>query len=314
MPYNNIISRSDINALIPEEVSSIMLDNIQNQSAALTLFQRTQMSTNQTRMPVMSALPTAYFVNGDTGLKQTTEMAWANKYFNVEEIAAIVPIPIAVLDDSSFDVWGEVRPKLEDAVARTLDAAVFFGVDKPSSWPDDIITAATAASHTAVIGTSTVAEGGIAEDINQLFSLVENDGFDVNGVAASPIMRGSVRALRDSNGNRIDDVTPTEWWSVGNVIYPMRGLWPTAVSTARAVVGDFTKAILAVRQDFTYTILDQAVITDSEGAIIYNLPQQDMIAMRIVARYAYQVSNPIRYDNLTEATRFPFAVLLAAAT
>ena len=35
------------------------------------------MSAKFKKQPVLSALPVAYFVNGDTGLKQTTEAAWA---------------------------------------------------------------------------------------------------------------------------------------------------------------------------------------------------------------------------------------------
>src|SRR5688500_13424786 len=120
--------------MIPEQVSRVMLENLQNESAALTLFRRVPMATNQTRMPVLSALPTAYFVSGDTGLKQTTETNWANKYLNVEELAAIVPIPESVLDDAGFDVWGSIRPLLEQAIGRALDAAVFFGTNKPASW------------------------------------------------------------------------------------------------------------------------------------------------------------------------------------
>src|SRR3954468_23413828 len=137
MPYNNLISRTNAQAQIPEVVANDLLSGLSNQSAALSLFRQVRMATNQTRMPVLSALPTAYFVNGDTGLKQTTEVAWANKFLNVEELAAIVPIPEAVLDDATFDVWGAVMPLLEQAIGRALDAAVLFGVNKPASWPAD---------------------------------------------------------------------------------------------------------------------------------------------------------------------------------
>src|SRR3954447_13807268 len=116
MPYNNLVSRTSAQALIPEVVSNDILGGLANQSAALQMFRQVRMSTNQTRMPVVSALPTAYFVTGDTGLKQTTEAAWANKFLNVEEIAAIVPIPEAVFDDAGFDVWGNVRSLLENAI------------------------------------------------------------------------------------------------------------------------------------------------------------------------------------------------------
>src|SRR5689334_10397261 len=105
MPYNSLVSRSDAASLVPEEVSQAMLTSLSEQSAVLELGTRIPMSRNQTRFPVLSALPTAYFVSGDTGLKQTTEAAWDNKYMYVEEIATIVPIPEAVLDDAGFDVW-----------------------------------------------------------------------------------------------------------------------------------------------------------------------------------------------------------------
>lgn len=310
--YDNIISRTDAAALIPEDVSSEIITKATEQSAALTLFRQVRMSREQQRIPVLAALPVAYFVNGDTGLKQTTEVNWANKYLDAEEIACIVPIPEAVLDDTSFDVWGEIRPLIEEAVGRTLDAAIFFGVNKPSSWPSSIAAIAAAAGNTYVRGTNAANEGGIAEDINGLFSVLEEDGFDIDGVVANRSYRGKLRGARDANGVRLDEVTTTSVYGI-DVQYPMRGLWPTGASAVEMIVGDFSQGIMATRQDITYKILDQAVIQDNTGAIIYNLAQQDMVAMRVVARFGFQVSNIVNYDQPVEANRSPWATMLAPA-
>ena len=74
--------------------------------------------------------------------------------------------------------------------------------------------------------------------------------------------------------------------------------------------GDWDQLVYSVRQDITYKILDQAVIQDSAGNILYNLAQQDMVALRAVMRIGWQLPNPINRINSNEATRYPFAVLL----
>lgn len=316
MPYNSLVSRSDVASLIPEAVSNDIMTGVENDSAALTLFRQIPMSSSVTRMPVLSALPTAYFVQGDTGLKQTTEAAWGNKYLNAEELAAIVPIPEAVLDDINFDVWGSVQPLLVDAIARALDAAIFFGANKPASWPTDIAAGAVAAGNVVARGTNAAATGGIAGDISDLFALVEGDGFDVNGIVAHTGYRGRLRQARATTGEQLiadaDQVTAASVYGVP-VRYPMRGLWPTGLSAAEAFAGDFTQAVLGVRQDITWKVLDQAVIQDNTGAIVYNLAQQDMVALRVVARFAFQIANTVNYDNITEGTRYPFSVLRSPA-
>lgn len=311
MPYNNIISRTDAAATIPEDVAAELTRGAIQASAAMTLFRRRGLSRAQQRVPVLSVLPTAYFVSGDTGLKQTTEVNWTNKYLNVEELAAIVPVPEAVIDDMDFDIWGEVRPLLEEAIGIAVDAAVFFGTNKPASWPTDVVAMAVAAGNVYARGTNNAAAGGIPQDINQLLALLEADGFDATGAIAARSMRGRLRGAVDTTGRPLSDqISPTEVFGIP-VSYPMRGLWPTGASAAELVVGDFNDGMFGVRRDYTWKVLDQAVIQDNVGTIVYNLAQQDMVALRVTARYAWQVANVLNRDQPVEANRAPFAVLRA---
>lgn len=329
MAYNNMISRSDAGGLISVDVATEILKNVPKQSAVMRLArQLPNMAKAQKKMPVISALPVAYFVSGDSGQKQTTEVNWTNKYIDAEELAVIVPIPEAVLDDADYDIWAEIRPLLEEAFGIAIDAAVLGGTNIPASWSTNlgaagILAAATAASQTIDYSTQ-IAAGDDLFDIvlgaSGLFSLVEADGFAVTGSIASMTMKGRLRGLREKvyngtalvaagapmfttnmqDGGRYQlDGTPIE--------FPDNGAFP---STMLQVSGDWSQLVYAMRQDITYKVLDQAVIQDAAGNIVYNLAQQDMVALRAVMRLGFALPNPINRMQQTEASRFPFAVLV----
>ena len=308
MPYNNLVSRTDAGALIPEEVSNEMLRIATADSAVLRLFRRIPVSRSQVRFPVLSALPIAYFVNGDTGLKQTTEVNWTNKYINIEEIATIVPVPDNVVADVDLDIWDEMMPYLVEAFYRTFDAAVFFGTNAPGTWPTNIAAAAASAGNAVTVGTATAAQGGFMGDFDSMLGLVEADGFDVNGVVANRLLRSRLRAARDTTGQKTDvgRVNGALTEIDGNpVVYPMRGMWSAASGAPLAFGGDWSNFVAAVRQDITMKVLTEAVIQDNTGQIIYNLAQQDMSAIRLTFRVGWQVSNLLNYDQPTEGSRYP---------
>lgn len=308
MPYNSLIARSDVAALVPEDVSMSMLSSLSAQSAALELGTNVPVSSSATRFPVLSALPVAYFVSGDTGLKQTTQAAWANKYLYIEEIATIVPIPEAVLDDTGFDVWAAIRPLMEAAIARKLDAAVFFGASAPVSWPTDIVAGAVAAGNVVARGTNNAAAGGLHQDLSDLVLSLEADGYMPDGAVGNITHRARLRGVRATDGTAL--MTPAD---IPDTTYALPGLWPTGLNAAELIVGDFTNLVVGVRQDMTYKLLTESVITDAAGLVVYNLAQQDMVALRLVFRAGWQVSNPINYEQGVEASRYPFAVLRSPA-
>lgn len=316
MAYDKIIERSDAAALIPEEVSREIVQGVAETSACLRLFRRLpNMSRKQQRIPVLSALPTAYFVNGDTGLKQTTEQAWENKYLNAEEIACIVPIPEAVLDDADYDIWAEVRPRIVEAFGVVIDAAILFGTNAPGTWPASILNGATSAGHVVPLSTSSA---DIYDDImgeNGVISLVEEDGYMVNGHIAAMTMKAKLRGLRDTSGQPIfvrSMQDRTRYELDGEPMeFPANGAFN--VTKALMFSGDFRQAVYAIRQEITYKVLTEAVIQDNDGNIVYNLAQQDMVALRAVMRLAWQVPNPVTRLQPTEAQRYPFAVLTPPA-
>lgn len=308
--FNSLVSRTDAAALIPEEASREILGAIPAQSAVLQLARRLQnMNRAQLRLPVVSALPTAYFVNGDNGLKQTTEVNWANVFITAEEIACIVPIPESVLADADYDIWGEVKPLIAEAFGVVIDAAVLLGVNKPASWPVSLLAGAQAAGHKVARGSGTdayaelLAEGGV-------ISLVEADGYMVNGHVAHPTVRAMLRGIRDENGQPIfvrsmQDATRYEL-DGAPIVFTRNG----ALDAAQALLfaGDWNQLVYAMRQDITYKVLTEGVIQDSNGAIQYNLAQQDMVALRCVMRLGWQLPNPINRENSNASTRYPFAV------
>lgn len=105
--FNEMISRTGAEALIPVEESKQIIQGITEESAVMKLAKRLpNMSSKTLKMPVLSSLPYAYFVDGDTGMKQTTKVDWGNKVITAEEIAVIVPVADAILADAEYDIRG----------------------------------------------------------------------------------------------------------------------------------------------------------------------------------------------------------------
>lgn len=314
MAVNKLINRTGAEALIETQVANEIISGAVAESVVLSQFTRLpNMNSKQYRMPVLNLLPEAYFVDGDTGLKQTTNADWKDKTIVAEEIAVIVPIPEAVLDDANYDIFGEITPRVVEAFGRVIDSAVLFGTNKPASWREGLVQSAITAGN-VVTETGDLFIDVFGED--GVIAKVEMDGFIPNGYVSSPKMRGKLRGLRDDNKQPLFTQNLRESSSPyaldGSPIhFAMNGAFDTTV--AELIAGDFKEAVYSIRQDMTVKFLDQAVISDADGKIIYNLAQQDMVALRFVMRLGWEVKNGINAVSGDYATQFPFAVLAPAA-
>lgn len=309
--FSSQILRGDLGgALIPDEISQEIIQTLPQSSVLLTRARRVPMSSKKKTQPVLASLPEAYWVS-EGGLKQTSKTGWEDVQITAEELAVIVPIPDSVVDDAKINLWDTVKPLIAEAMGKKIDQAGIFGVDKPSTWGNDILAGATAAGTNVASGTGV----DLADDIAMIGQKLSEKGFAVNGFASKPGLNWQLARLRDANGQPI--YTPSV--AAGNPAslygYPLNevanGAWDT--TKAMLLAADWTKFVVGVRQDITYKVFDQGVISDTAGNVVYNLMQQDAQAMRVVMRVGFAVANPLT-RIAAKGSQYPAGFLTPAAS
>ena len=315
----NQITRSGAEALIPQQISDEIIQALPTQSVALRLMrQMPRMTSKQTKIPVMTGLATAGFVSGDSGQKPTTNLTWEGVFITAEELAVMVPIPEAVLADASYDIWAEARPRIVEAFGKAIDQAVFFGTNKPSSWPAGLVPGAVTAGNYVAHSATATGPDLYTEILGEdgVLAKVEEQGIGVNGFVGALSLRAKLRGALDSNGQPIfrssysNDVNGRMTYDIEGlpIVFPENGSWDaTTENGALLLAGDFDYARYAIRQDITFKVFDQGVITDGEGKVALSLMENDCVALRAVLRLGWQLPKPV--NPIAGTTYFPFAVL-----
>lgn len=308
------IFRTDADSLIPEDRASEIIQGTIESSAVLSMGRKlANMTAKQAKLPVLDSLPVAYFVDGDAEQKQTTKQAWDKKTIYAEEIAVIVPIPEAVLDDSEYDIWGEVKPRVQEAFGKVIDEAILFGTGKPTNWRAGLVPSVPAGSKVSLATTPDLYDALLAE--GGTIAAVEESGYFVGGHVADISMRAKLRGLKDQDGRPlfINNMQNAGNYSLdGSAIqFPRNGAFDK--SQALMISGDFSQLVYSIRQDITFKLFTEGVVQNPDGSIAYNLMQNDMVALRAVMRLGWEIPNPVNglKGKSAAASRFPFAVLTA---
>src|SRR5690606_9979433 len=223
--------------------------------------------------------------------------------------AAIVVIPDAYFDDASIPLWDQIRPLLAEAIDKKVDEAALFGADKPATWPDAVIPAAIDAGNVVTEGTG----DDLGVDVASLGEKVAKDGFAINGFASAPGLQWRLIGLRNEQGTPIYTPSLSAGAPSGLYGFPLNevtnGAWDADEATLLGA--DWSKFVVGVRQDITFDISKDGVISDADGKVIVNAYQQDSKILRVVFRVGFQVANPV--TRVGGANRYPAAVLTPEA-
>lgn len=275
------ISRAEVATLIQEGYSNVLLDEAAKGSTALQAFPTVNMGTKTTHMPVLATLPEASWVTesatDSAGVKPTSQVTWADLTLVAEEVAVIVPIHENVVDDATEDTLADVAKWGGQAIGKALDAAVFFGTNKPSSWSSPALVPAAISASQTVAAVDGVANGSdLIGAANKVAKLIALAGHIPNTMISSLALRYDVANLRDANGLPI---FRDESFGGFTTWFNENGAWNAA--SAEMIIVDSSRVRIGVRQDITVKFLDQATVNG------INLAERDMVALRFKARYAY---------------------------
>lgn len=313
---DGIINRTGAEALVPEEFAKEIIQGAISNSVVLSKFRRlANMSSKVQSIPVLEMLPSAYFIDSDTGFGKTTKMQWERKKIVAMPMMTLVPIPNDLLDDmesEGYDFQSEVLPRINEAMAKVIDKAIIWGDGKPAEWRTGLVETIINS------GNAVASTGDLYADlmgVNGLMAKVEANGFSPNGCVASVKFRSELRGLVDTTGRPIFHSDPH---TAGNydidgcaTYFANNGTWDDSV--AKIIAGDFTYGVYAFRKDITIRLATDGVISDPEtGKVIYNLTQQNMSALIVTCRLGWELPNPINSENSDETTRLPFALLSPA--
>ena len=275
---------TDYAGLVPRGVAQNFLDLIEVQSVALRLGNVMRMSEATEVLPIASFLPQVGFTTTRYGgRKPATKIEWSAQNLIPEEIAATIPIPENWIRDAGFDVWGSVRTALLTSLAIVLDRAILFGDGEPPNYPPNGVAGPPPAPLTGADALAAI-DAGLAA--------VEESGLVPNGIASSPKINSALR-----QEFRTIAVPPTE--------APPSGIYGLPVATTPAwdstkgdaIVGDWTRLAIGVREDISFRTTDTGVLQDGAGAIVANMFQDNLVALKVWMKVAVAIGVPLKADG-----------------
>ncbi len=250
-------------------------------------------------------------LSGVPEMKLTHQMKWDNVWITAEPLAIILPIGEDVLEDSAYPIWEEVKPRIIEAFNAQIDRAIIWGQGRPTTWPMGIVPGC-AAKGTMLREGDNVDNVDVAHDISDLMFKIEEKGYNPSGFMGAIGFKNQLRKLRDLNDAllfqpSLQAGTPDTLYGLP-INFPKNNVFNSNI--AKLIVGDMDQAVYSIRQDIRFKVFTEGVVQDTAGNIIFNLMQNDMVALRVTMRLGWAIPNPIHALRGTRSDAYPFATLL----
>lgn len=278
--------KDNLKGFVPTEVAAGIMDEVARGSSILQLSDIKQMKSDTMKFQVWADKPGAYWV-GEGERINTSKASWIFPEMQAKKIAVIIPVTREKLNDTTIDVFGELKPQIAEAFYTTIDKACLFGTDSP--FTKNVFKSATDASNVI-----TKDAQSLDLDISDVMGKIEEKNLDPNGFAGHYGLKKELRNLRDSNGNQLAVIGMKE-----NSLYdlPLTFVRNGAFDKTKAelLCADWSKSIVGIREGIEFEILKEATlqsVTMVDDKPL-SLAENDMIAIKATMRIGFL---PIKDD------------------
>jgi len=329
----NRVQRGDVASIIlPDEVSEELLRGAKESSVVQAYSRGIPMLAQNKVITEAEVNQANVFWVGEVNRKSTDAPTMTQKTWTMSagELAVIIPLDEDVQDDATVDLFELYKVPIETAIANALDAAALFGTTKPTSWGTlgtDIIPNAVVAGHgfeedatptDAELLTLISGSGLVPGTPDGAMQALEEDGYEATAAVAHTRFKSRLRNVKDLDeryifGDAVSAGVPGSLFGMP-LSFVKNSVWPAPTGVAgdaHLVIGDWSQSFLGTRKGIKYKVFDQGTITDGAGNVIYSLMEQDMVALRVTARYGFKVIADDTADGETLAAGepFPFAIV-----
>lgn len=277
--------KDQLKGFVPTQKATEIMGLVVKGSTLMRLCKTLPMASDEYQFSLWADTPSAYWV-GEGERIETTEASWIFPKMQAKKMAVIVPVTKEKLNDSTINVFEELKPAIAEAFYTAFDKAGLFGVKSP--FAKNIFQAAVDEGNYVVDGTNT----NLDLDVSDTMALIEDSDFEVNAFAAHGGVKNRIRKLRDSDGNKLFvDVNQGEFYGQP-ISFCKNGAFDK--TKAEMIAGDWNKAVIGIREGIEYQILTEATLQNTlwtDGKPL-SLAEQDMIAIKATMRIAFLPVQP----------------------
>lgn len=271
--------KDNLQGFVPVETAAGIMDGITRGSSILRLSNVQPMTSDTKKFQVWADKPGAYWV-GESDRISTTVASWIFPEMQAKKIAVIIPVTKEKLNDTTINVFEELKPQIVEAFYTAIDAACIFGDNSP--FVKNIFKSATDA------GNVVTRDADLTLDVSDLMGTIEDANLDPNGFAAHYGLRRELRSLRDANGNQlfVNGVSQTTLYE-NPIEFVRNGAFDK--TKADVVAADWTKSLVGIREGIEFEILKEATlqnVTMGDGKPL-SLAENDMIGIKATMRMGY---------------------------